>query len=241
MLGFIAYRYLFKPLRNAVNPLYTAKLVEETVPDAKNSLVNWVDLQDRADPRLGARRRQRQGRQATRRGRRQQGSRIAEPDLFAAPPSPRSSCSWPCSSSSSSRPSSARWSAARSIRSRPAPSPRVLRSPCCSPPAATSPSPPASRSPSASPSSAASRMSDAPDRAPCLIAAQSGRAGLRGGPARAARQPRMVRPRAAQPHSERFLVPRRRRRRRNRRVQSHRAARDRFSQTLRSITNTRPT
>jgi hypothetical protein len=46
-LGLIAYRGIVRPFRQAVNPLYAAREVEETVEDAKNSVVNWVDLQDK--------------------------------------------------------------------------------------------------------------------------------------------------------------------------------------------------
>ncbi len=49
-LAVIAYRYLLQPLRLVVNPLYAAKRVEETVDDAKNSVVNWVDLHDATMP-----------------------------------------------------------------------------------------------------------------------------------------------------------------------------------------------
>src|SRR5262249_29215086 len=35
---------LLRPLRRKVNPYYAAVQVEQTVPDAKNSLVNWLDL-----------------------------------------------------------------------------------------------------------------------------------------------------------------------------------------------------
>lgn len=42
---------LLRPFRRRVNPYYAAVQVEQTVPDAKNSLVNWLDLHD--DERLG--------------------------------------------------------------------------------------------------------------------------------------------------------------------------------------------
>ncbi|MCI0380558.1 MAG: hypothetical protein L0215_23470 [Gemmataceae bacterium] len=37
---------LFVRLRRSVNPFYAAKQLEETLPDAKNSVINWVDLKD---------------------------------------------------------------------------------------------------------------------------------------------------------------------------------------------------
>ena len=51
---FVAYSWfvLLRPFRRKVNPYYAAVQVEQTVPDAKNSLVNWLDLHD--DERLGA-------------------------------------------------------------------------------------------------------------------------------------------------------------------------------------------
>ncbi|QEL18261.1 DUF4175 family protein [Limnoglobus roseus] len=46
-LGAVAYYGIVRPLRRTVNPLYAAREIEETVEDAKNSVVNWVDLQDK--------------------------------------------------------------------------------------------------------------------------------------------------------------------------------------------------
>jgi collagen type III alpha len=37
---------LLGPIRRVVNPYYAARQVEQTLPDAKNSLVNWLDLHD---------------------------------------------------------------------------------------------------------------------------------------------------------------------------------------------------
>src|SRR5262249_309269 len=37
---------LLRPIRRSVNPYYAAVQVEQTIPDAKNSLVNWLDLHD---------------------------------------------------------------------------------------------------------------------------------------------------------------------------------------------------
>jgi hypothetical protein len=37
---------LLRPVRFRVNPYYAARQVEDTIPDAKNSLVNWLDLHD---------------------------------------------------------------------------------------------------------------------------------------------------------------------------------------------------
>ena len=50
LLGSLAassYYLVIRPWRRSVNPLYAAKQVEDTVADAKNSIVNWVDLQDK--------------------------------------------------------------------------------------------------------------------------------------------------------------------------------------------------
>jgi len=40
------YRVLVRPALASVNPYYAARLVERTIPDVKNSLVNWLDLRD---------------------------------------------------------------------------------------------------------------------------------------------------------------------------------------------------
>src|SRR5262245_49426314 len=45
VLGYIWF-VLLGPIRRAVNPYYAALQVEQTIPDAKNSLVNWLDLHD---------------------------------------------------------------------------------------------------------------------------------------------------------------------------------------------------
>ena len=41
---------MMRPFRLRVNPYYAAKHVEETLPDAKNSIVNWLDLHDASLP-----------------------------------------------------------------------------------------------------------------------------------------------------------------------------------------------
>ncbi|MFL5329283.1 MAG: DUF4175 family protein [Gemmataceae bacterium] len=40
-------RVLLTPIRSQVNPYYAARKVEHVMPEAKNSLVNWLDLRDR--------------------------------------------------------------------------------------------------------------------------------------------------------------------------------------------------
>lgn len=50
VVGLVAYRWLVRPLRRAVNPRYAARRVEHTAPDAKNAVINWVDLKDRDMP-----------------------------------------------------------------------------------------------------------------------------------------------------------------------------------------------
>jgi len=49
-LGGVGYFTVLRPLRRAVNPLFAAKQVEDTLPDAKNSIVNYVDLHDKPLP-----------------------------------------------------------------------------------------------------------------------------------------------------------------------------------------------
>lgn len=39
---------LFRPSRRHINPFYAAHQVEQTIPDAKNSVINYVDLEDDA-------------------------------------------------------------------------------------------------------------------------------------------------------------------------------------------------
>src|SRR5262249_48359079 len=46
---FLAFTVV-RPLLRRINPYYAAKQVEETLPEAKNSLVNWLDLQDETLP-----------------------------------------------------------------------------------------------------------------------------------------------------------------------------------------------
>jgi collagen type III alpha len=46
-LGFL-YLVMFRPSRRQINPFYAARRVEENIPDAKNSVVNYVDLKDDA-------------------------------------------------------------------------------------------------------------------------------------------------------------------------------------------------
>jgi hypothetical protein len=43
--GFI-YVALFRPSRRQINPYFAARQVEQTVPNAKNSLVTWVDFEE---------------------------------------------------------------------------------------------------------------------------------------------------------------------------------------------------
>src|SRR5262245_50916967 len=43
--GFV-YVALFRPSRRQINPYYAARQVEQTVPNAKNSLVTWVDFEE---------------------------------------------------------------------------------------------------------------------------------------------------------------------------------------------------
>ncbi len=44
--GVHLYRMVYLPLRRRINPYYAARKVEATVPGAKNSVINWVDLHD---------------------------------------------------------------------------------------------------------------------------------------------------------------------------------------------------
>jgi collagen type III alpha len=46
----VGYLMLLRPLQRRVNPRFAARKVEATVPDAKNALINWVDLRDRELP-----------------------------------------------------------------------------------------------------------------------------------------------------------------------------------------------
>ncbi|HYH63182.1 MAG TPA: hypothetical protein VD866_00645 [Urbifossiella sp.] len=48
-VGFAAYRTLLRPLRARVNPMYAAVMVEKTIDDAKNSVVGYVEAQERGD------------------------------------------------------------------------------------------------------------------------------------------------------------------------------------------------
>ena len=43
--GYVWYA-LFRPSRRHINPFFAARQVEQTIPDAKNSVINYVDLQD---------------------------------------------------------------------------------------------------------------------------------------------------------------------------------------------------
>jgi hypothetical protein len=45
-IGGVLYWNLFRPSRREINPYFVAKQVESTIPGAKNSVVNWVDLHD---------------------------------------------------------------------------------------------------------------------------------------------------------------------------------------------------
>ena len=49
-VAFVAYRWIIRPWQRAVNPRFAARLVESTIPDAKNAVINWVDLRDRELP-----------------------------------------------------------------------------------------------------------------------------------------------------------------------------------------------
>ncbi len=42
----VAYSLLMRPLRRAINPRFAARKVEQTIPDAKNAIINWVDLKE---------------------------------------------------------------------------------------------------------------------------------------------------------------------------------------------------
>jgi hypothetical protein len=46
----VGYFALVRPLRRRVNPRFAARKVEATVPDAKNALINWVDLREKELP-----------------------------------------------------------------------------------------------------------------------------------------------------------------------------------------------
>lgn len=48
--GAFIYAMLFRPARREINPYYAAREVEQTIPDAKNSLVTYIDLED--DPKV---------------------------------------------------------------------------------------------------------------------------------------------------------------------------------------------
>ncbi|MEZ6142960.1 MAG: hypothetical protein R3B84_20540 [Zavarzinella sp.] len=45
-ISFLAYWLLFRPARRHVNPYYAAKQLEAAVPDAKNSVISYVDFSD---------------------------------------------------------------------------------------------------------------------------------------------------------------------------------------------------
>jgi collagen type III alpha len=44
--GFVVWWQIVRPLRSQVNPRFAARQVEATIPDAKNAVINWVDLED---------------------------------------------------------------------------------------------------------------------------------------------------------------------------------------------------
>lgn len=46
IMGWYAWRVLARPLGQAVNPYYAARQVEQTIPEAKNSIVTWLDLRE---------------------------------------------------------------------------------------------------------------------------------------------------------------------------------------------------
>lgn len=50
LAGVTAYRLILRPFGQNVNPLYVAKQVESAIPDAKNVVVNYVDLKDKNLP-----------------------------------------------------------------------------------------------------------------------------------------------------------------------------------------------
>ena len=45
-VGWWIYKRILTPLVQSVNPIYAALILEQAIPDAKNSLVNWVDLKN---------------------------------------------------------------------------------------------------------------------------------------------------------------------------------------------------
>src|SRR5439155_27300978 len=49
-VGALTYLGLFviRPLCRQINPYYAARRLEQTIPEAKNSVVNWLDLRQRA-------------------------------------------------------------------------------------------------------------------------------------------------------------------------------------------------
>lgn len=49
-LAAVAYFLIVRPMQRRVNPRYIARKIEQTLPDAKNVLINWVDLQDEQLP-----------------------------------------------------------------------------------------------------------------------------------------------------------------------------------------------
>lgn len=49
-LAAVVYLLIIRPMQRRVNPRYVARKMEETLPDAKNVLINWVDLQDEQLP-----------------------------------------------------------------------------------------------------------------------------------------------------------------------------------------------
>jgi hypothetical protein len=49
VLGFLA-GFLLPFLRKRVNPYYAAQQIEQTIPEAKESLINWLDLKDQPIP-----------------------------------------------------------------------------------------------------------------------------------------------------------------------------------------------
>ncbi len=46
----VGWFLIVRPMRRRVNPRYVARKIEATLPDAKNVLINWVDLQDEQLP-----------------------------------------------------------------------------------------------------------------------------------------------------------------------------------------------
>ncbi|HEV3387064.1 MAG TPA: hypothetical protein VG097_19755, partial [Gemmata sp.] len=44
-----AYKFIVRPIRNRINPLYAAAQVERTIDDAKNSVMGYVEAQEKGE------------------------------------------------------------------------------------------------------------------------------------------------------------------------------------------------